>query len=268
MTSSGSFSRAHFVPHDGDMRDAVTRAGAAAIARAEGVDVPADPSAAPLSGGVVVISGRDERRGPDGARGGVVLPDEVVTRILRFVLEGSEGDGAHARWSVGGRFRVPAPDAARRRSHDGERLADANGASHENDAPGDSKKATPAAKRGCLRLVSKQWRRVLDQTCVEVEVRKAVVFGDEALAGLAEALRVGDDDDDDDDDDDAEDEKNNRSRGSLAPRPSRSGPAPAPAPARRLVLEGSHLCDGAFRLTTRGISLFAARLPSLASLHV
>jgi hypothetical protein len=220
------------------MRDAVTRAGAAAIARAEGVDVPADPSAAPLSGGVVVISGRDERRGPDGARVLVVLPDEVVTRILRFVLEGSEGDGAHARWSVGGRFRVPAPDAARRRSHDGERLADANGASHENDAPGDSKKATRAAKRGCLRLVSKQWRRVLDRTCVEVEVRKAVVFGDEALAGLAAALRVGDDDDD------------------------------APAPARRLVLEGSHLCDGAFRLTTRGISLFAARLPTLASLHV
>jgi hypothetical protein len=189
------------------MRDAVTRAGAAAIARAEGVDVPADPSAAPLSGGVVVISGRDERRGPDGARVLVVLPDEVVTRILRFVLEGSEGDGAHARWSVGGRFRVPAPDAARRRSHDGERLADANGASHENDAPGDSKKATRAAKRGCLRLVSKQWRRVLDRTCVEVEVRKAVVFGDEALAGLAAALRVGDDDDDDDDD--AEEGKKN-----------------------------------------------------------
>ena len=114
MTSSGSFSRAHFVPHDGDMRDAVTRAGAAAIARAEGVDVPADPSAAPLSGRGVVISGRDERRGPDEARGGVVLPDEVVTRILRFVLEGSEGDGAHARWSVGGPSQVPRRGEARR----------------------------------------------------------------------------------------------------------------------------------------------------------
>ena len=33
-------------------------------------------------------------------------------------------------------------------------------------------------------------------------------------------------------------------------------------------MEGSHLCDGAFRLTTRGISAFAAALPSLAALHV
>ena len=48
--------------------------------------------------------------------------------------------------------------------------------------------------------MSKQWRRVLDRTCFEVEVRKAVVFNDDALAGLAAALRVGDGDEDVDED--------------------------------------------------------------------
>ena len=234
------------------MSDAVTRAGAAAIARAGHVDVPAGASTAPASGRGVVIPGRDERIGLHETRGEVFLPDEALARVLRFVFEGdTNNDGAHARWSVGGRFRVPAPETARRRSND--RLADADG--RENDAA----RVRGAAKRGRLRLVSKQWRRVLDRTCVEVEVRKAVVFSDDALAGLAAALRVGDGDEDVDEDvDDA-------AADAAAAMPS---PRRRPAPARRLVLEGSHLCDGAFRLTTRGISAFAARLPSLAALHV
>ena len=231
------------------MSDAATRAGAAAIARAGHVDVPAGASTAPASGRGVVIPGRDERIRLNETRGAVFLPDEALARVLRFVFEGdTNNDGAHARWSVGGRFRVPAPETARRRSND--RLADADGRV-ENDAA----RVRGAAKRGRLRLVSKQWRRVLDRTCVEVEVRKAVVFSDDALAGLAAALRVGDGDEDVDD----------AAADAAAAMPS---PRRRPAPARRLVLEGSHLCDGAFRLTTRGISAFAARLPSLAALHV
>ena len=235
------------------MSDAATRAGAAAIARASHVDVPAGASTAPASGRGVVIPGRDERIRLNETRGAVFLPDEALARVLRFVLEGdTNNDGAHARWSVGGRFRVPAPDAARRRSND--RLADADGRVENvfDDARG-------AAKRGRLRLVSKQWRRVLDRTCFEVEVRKAVVFNDDALAGLAAALRVGDGDEDVDEDVDV------AADAAAAATPSTPR---RPAPARRLVLEGSHLCDGAFRLTTRGISAFAAALPSLAALHV
>ena len=231
------------------MSDAATRAGAAAIARAGHVDAPAGASTAPASGRGVVIPGRDERIRLHETRGAIFLPDEALARVLRFVFEGdTNNDGAHARWSVGGRFRVPAPETVRRRSND--RLADADGRV-ENDAA----RVRGAAKRGRLRLVSKQWRRVLDRTCVEVEVRKAVVFSDDALAGLAAALRVGDGDEDVDD----------AAADAAAATPS---PRRRPAPARRLVLEGSHLCDGAFRLTTRGISAFAARLPSLAALHV
>ena len=95
------------------MSDAATRAGAAAIARAGHVDVPAGASTAPASGRGVVIPGRDERIRLNETRGAVFLPDEALARVLRFVLEGdTNNDGAHARWSVGGRFRVPAPDAA------------------------------------------------------------------------------------------------------------------------------------------------------------
>ena len=111
--------------------------------------------------------------------------------------------------------------------------------------------------------MSKQWRRVLDRTCFEVEVRKAVVFNDDALAGLAAALRVGDGDEDVDEDVDVAADRRRRAAAAATPSTPRR-----PAPARRLVLEGSHLCDGAFRLTTRGISAFAAALPSLAALHV
>ena len=260
------------MPHDGDMRDTVTRAGAAAMARAGESAVPADPSTALASGRGVVESDENE------ARSAVVLPDEVVARILRFVLEGErEGDGAHARWSVGGRFRVPGPDAARRRSLErrGGLEKKTDGASDDETGPPRTRRRA-VAKRGCLRLVSKQWRRVLDRTCVEVEVRKAVVFGDDALAGLATALRDGDESDDCVAGGDgggggggASDKKASSATGDGAAFASSppSRPARLGAP-RRLVLQGSHLCDGAFRLTTRGISAFAAALPSLVALHV
>ena len=241
------------------MCDAVTRAGAAAMARAGESAVPADPSTAPESGSGIVIPGRDE----NGARGAVVLPDEVVARMLRFVLEGErEGDDAHTRWSVGGRFRVPAPDAARRLSLE-RRRRKADGAS-------DDETAAPrlTRNRGRLRLVSKQWRRVLDRTCVEIEVRQAVIFGDEALAGLATALRDADAREDAREDSVARRQSSREDPDATLASRGRDVGAGSCSPPRRLVLEGSHLCDGAFRLTTRGISAFAAALPSLVALHV
>ena len=229
------------------------------MARAGESAVPADPSTAPESGSGIVIPGRDE----NGARGAVVLPDEVVARMLRFVLEGErEGDDAHTRWSVGGRFRVPAPDAARRLSLE-RRRRKADGAS-------DDETAAPrlTRNRGRLRLVSKQWRRVLDRTCVEIEVRQAVIFGDEALAGLATALRDADAREDAREDSVARRQSSREDPDATLASRGRDVGAGSCSPPRRLVLEGSHLCDGAFRLTTRGISAFAAALPSLVALHV
>ena len=127
-------------------------------------------------------------------------------RILRHVLEdGRAGDAR--RWSVGGRFRV----RARRPS------------SGADDAP----PAPPA--RAPLREVCKQWRRLLDATCTHLEARRAVVFGDDELVGLASLLG---------------------------------------RTCARLTLEGSHLLSGRRSLTSFGLRDAAARLPALVVLDV
>ena len=137
---------------------------------------------------------------------GLVLPDEVVMRILRHVLEdGRAGDAR--RWSVGGRFRV----RARRPS------------SGADDAP-----PVPPA-RAPLREVCKQWRRLLDATCTHLEARRAVVFGDDELVGLASLLG---------------------------------------RTCARLTLEGSHLLSGRRALTSFGLRDATARLPALVVLDV
>lgn len=205
-------------------RELTTRAGAAAMARAEGRDgarLPAsDDDIAHETSPGKVTSSSSSRPSPapappraDAARAhasapsdGLVLPDEVVMRILRHVLEdGRAGDAR--RWSVGGRFRV----RARRPS------------SGADDAP-----PVPPA-RAPLREVCKQWRRLLDATCTHLEARRAVVFGDDELVGLASLLG---------------------------------------RTCARLTLEGSHLLSGRRALTSFGLRDATARLPALVVLDV
>ena len=127
-------------------------------------------------------------------------------RILRHVLEdGRAGDAR--RWSVGGRFRVRArPPILRLGRRD----------------------PRPPA-RAPLREVCKQWRRLLDATCTHLEARRAVVFGDDELVGLASLLG---------------------------------------RTCARLTLEGSHLLSGRRALTSFGLRDAAARLPALVVLDV
>jgi len=220
------------------MHDAAARAGAAAISRAEDLGVPVDPSTPTARSTKRGALGVDDGHGHEfntATRPEVLLPDEVVLRILRLVLEASGGEGAHARLSVGGRFRVPSADENRRRSfstvadgvhgtRDGE-WRDASCASPRTNAS--------RVKRGCLRLVSKQWRFVLDQACEELEIRKAVVFGDEHLEGLARNLV-----------------------------------APKMPNMRKITIEGSHAVDGNFALTANGISRALAAVPNVTHLHI
>lgn len=112
----------------------------------------------------------------------MVLPDEVVMRILRFTLEGPPcaEDGGHGgeagKWSVGGRFKAQL-QCRRKRAVAGADLASTSG--------GTVHPRVAAVARAPLREVCRQWRRLLDATCTHLEVRRALVFGDEELVGLA-----------------------------------------------------------------------------------
>lgn len=209
------------------MRDeAVMRAGAAAIARATGAgfdeDTPED------------VGGGDEsaRKGNDiivVVRPTVVLPDECVMRILRVVLEHTGGEDAHRVWSVGARFRVPARDT-RRRSVEG---AVGSPQGNRNDASQNesTSESTKTTTRSSLRLVCKQWRRILDSQCNNICAKKAVMFGDDALVGLAETLC--------------------QTNG-----------------VTKITLQGSHLTGGEYALTSFGLSRACNCLTSLTHLHI
>ena len=120
----------------------------------------------------------------------IVLPDDVVLRIIRFTLEssattggagalGGGGSGDAGKWSVGGCFRMAMKNS---RSN--------NNINNNNNNSGFAA-AHAVPRRGPLREVCRQWRRLLDGHCAHLEVRQAVVFGDEELVGLAGVLGRG-----------------------------------------------------------------------------
>ena len=110
----------------------------------------------------------------------LVLPDEVVLRILKHALPGD----AFGTWSVGGRFRAPHRAATR-----GDADASATTTSTTTTSTSTTMTSTTTTTpRGPLRLVCAQWRRLLDASCAHLEARRAVVFGDDELASLARVV--------------------------------------------------------------------------------
>ena len=224
------------------MRDgAVARAGAAATARATCVDGSVNASDD--------VVGEDEASDSDSetrhrvvVRHHVHLPDEVVQRILQIVLESTAGKGAHVRWSVGGRFRVPlrrdrgrgsvSPEAFNATSRSNRTCSASSRTIREKSENTNEPFAVASYHpRGSLRLVSKQFKHVMDTQCATIEARSAVVFGDDALVGLANALAWTNE-------------------------------------VKKLSLQGSHLAGGAFALTDAGLGNATNLLPSLTHLAI
>ena len=204
--------------------DASRRAGAAAMSRAspDSDAEPSLPTSPPRPPGA-----RSSHAAPPPASSSSphprALPDEVVLRVFRHALA---DPGA---WSVGGRFR-PA-DAPPRRVHR-PRAASSSSTTTTGGASASSRAAGTNASvaRGTLRAVCSQWRRLLDQTCAHIEARRAVLFGDDALVGLARCV----------------------------------GGA-----CERLTLEGNHLEGGRLALTARrGVLDALDAMPSLATLRI
>ena len=151
------------------------------------------------------------------------LPDEVVLRVFRHALA---DPGA---WSVGGRFRpadAPPPGASSPR-----RLVVVHRVVHRVVVvPSSARRGQRVRRAGHARAVCSQWRRLLDQTCAHIEARRAVLFGDDALVGLARCV----------------------------------GGA-----CERLTLEGNHLEGGRLALTARrGVLDALDAMPSLATLRI
>ena len=202
-------------------------------------------------------SGGSDARRPGAAH--LALPDEVVMRILRLTLDPAReaepvatglggGTGGDVKtWSVGGRFRTWLVQGIRRRAGGGMGAGGrapacasrGNPVGVASTATNDDEAVTPhtlghppparVVPRGPLREVCRQWRRLLDAACTHLEARRAMVFGDDELVGLA---------------------------GVLSHR------------CTRLTLEGSHMVSGRCSLTSFGLRDAAARLPALAALDV
>ena len=206
--------------------DASRRAGAAAMSRAspDSDAEPSLPTSPPRPPGA-----RSSHAAPPPASSSSphprALPDEVVLRVFRHALA---DPGA---WSVGGRFR-PA-DAPPRRVHRPRAASSSSTASSTASSSSASSRAAgtcASVARGTLRAVCSQWRRLLDQTCAHIEARRAVLFGDDALVGLARCV----------------------------------GGA-----CERLTLEGNHLEGGRLALTARrGVLDALDAMPSLATLRI
>jgi hypothetical protein len=159
--------------------DAKARAGSAALARSRGetLGTAAEQGKGANNDGDGKATSREndvvKPAPPRPPPPYLVLPDEVVMRILRFTLEppaspcvdvnGNGATGGEAnKWSVGGRFRMkPRKKRASNAGHN-------NGSGSGNIAPPVAAPAAVPVARAPLREVCRQWRRILDATCTHL----------------------------------------------------------------------------------------------------